>query len=191
MRRALIFSHPAPRTAPAFTLVEVVMAIGVLAGTVVTVLVLQGAIGRSVSEISSQERASQLMDASMIELARLRDRPVADGQPNRLDALAAVIPASDSSQPLKLVGARDGLRVVNEGEADDPTIGVPRRDRYYVIEVRQQPAPLDYRRDAGYLALRLTVRWPYQIATGAGPADVIAADLAQTSVLGFNGALTP
>ena len=175
----------------AFTLVEVVVAIGVLAVTVVAVLALQASLQRSAAEISGYDRAAQLADAVAIELARLRDRPVAIGQPSRLDALAEIIPASDSDSPLRLVAAREGLRVLRESEADDTVTGIVPRDRYYLIEVRQQPAPLNYARDAGYLAVALTVKWPYQIATGPDAGGATAADLAQASVVVFNAALTP
>lgn len=167
------------------------MALGVLAVTVLAVLELQGAIGRSAVEISGQERAAQLADAIMVELARLRNRPDAAGQPGGLDALAQIIPASGSTRPLRLVAARNGLRVILEDEADNPVSGILPRDRYYLIEVRQQPAPQNYGTGTGYLAVTLTVRWPYQIATGAGSADTTAADLAQASAIGFNAALTP
>jgi type II secretory pathway pseudopilin PulG len=175
----------------AFTLVEVVMALGVLAVTVVAVLALQGATDRSTAEISGQERAAQLVDAVMIELARLRDRPVTPGQPGRLDALALLIPATGSVQPWQLVATRDGLRVISESDADDPAAGFPLRDRFYVIEVRQQPPPLNYVHDAGYLAVELTIRWPYQIPSGDGPASAMAADLGQGSSVQFAAALTP
>jgi len=172
-------------------LIEVVVAIGVLAVTVVAVVALQEANNRVVAGIAGQERAAQLVDASLIELARLRGRPVAGGQPSRLEALAALIPASDSIQPFKLVASRDGLRVISEDEADDAVTGVAPRDRYFLIEVRRQPSPLSYVADAGFLAVTLTVRWPYQIATGSGPANAVLTDLEQGSRVVFNAALAP
>jgi type II secretory pathway pseudopilin PulG len=191
MRRALTFNSTTSPQTFAFTLVEVVMALGILAVTVVAVLALQGAVSRSAAEISGQERAAQLVDASMVELARLRDRPVTPGQPGRLDALASLIPATGSAHPWQLVATRDGVRVISESDADDPAAGIPLRDRFYVIEVRQQPPPLNYVHDAGYLAVELTIRWPYQIPAGGGPDSAMAADPAQGSSVRFETALTP
>ena len=191
MQRVLIFNRGFRTRAAAFTLVEVVVALGVLAVTVVAALGLLGAMGRSANENSETERAGQLVEASLSELARLRDHPVGEGLPGQLDGLAAIIPASDSPASFKLVGSRDGLRAVNETDADDPETGVLPRDRFYLIEVRQQTAPLNYRSDAGFMALSLTVRWPYRIASGPGAADFTAADLSQASVAIFNCALAP
>lgn len=188
MARASI-SNSAPHAAtPAFTLVEVVVALGLLAVTVVAMLALQGAITRSVAEVSMQNRAAQLADTITVELRRIRDLPVAEGQPGRLDALAELIPASDSNFPLQLVASRDGSRVIRVSDTDDPATGVALRDRYFLIEVRRQPAPLDYVSGAGYLAITLTVKWPYQMA--ARP-SASAADLEQTSAAVLNTALTP
>lgn len=185
-----IKTHPTS----AFTLVEVVVAVGVFAVTIVAVLGLLGPVGRSVAGVSDQDKAAQLGDAIQSELMRLRDSQTAGSGQTKLDAFAALVPANGL---LKLVAARDGTVVVRESEADnDPATGSPpgvaKRDRYFLIEVSRQPAPLgNYSNGAGFLALTLTVKWPYQIATGPAATDATAADLTQASVLILNAGLSP
>lgn len=191
MDRASISDSASHAAVHAFTLIEVVVAVGLLAVTGVAMLALQDSMSRSVAEVAEHDRAAQLADAIDAELCRLRDLPIPAGQPTKLDALAQVIPPSDSDNPLRLVASREGTRVIRESDADDPIRGVALRDRYYLIEVRQQPAPLGYVSGAGYFAVTLTMRWPYQIATGPNPGDAAAADLSQASVLLLNSALTP
>lgn len=84
MQRDSISSPRLSATEPAFTLVEVIVAVGLLAVTVLAVVAVQGVMGRSVHDASGYERAAQLVDAVTIELGRLRDRPAAIGQPARL-----------------------------------------------------------------------------------------------------------
>ena len=191
MDRASISRPVSPPAAPAFTLIEVVVALGVLAVTVVAVLALQNSISAAVAEVSAHHRAAQLPDAVDVELRRLRDLPVPEGPPIHLDALAGMIPSSESPSALRLVASKDGSHVIRESEADDPAMELARRDRFFLIEVRQQPAPLNYVREAGYLALTLTLTWPYQIPTGSGPGDAMAANRAQASTMVFHCALTP
>lgn len=191
MGRASISDFEPSRATHAFSLIEVVVALGLLAVTVVTVLALQGSIGRSVAEVSDHYRASQLADAIDLELRRLRDLPLPDGRPERLGALSILIPPEGSDHPLRLVAPREGSRVLREAEADDPVNGLPLRDRYYLIEVRQQPAPLAYTPGAGYLAVAVTVKWPFQLAADSSASGAAAADLTQASGLLLNFALTP
>jgi type II secretory pathway pseudopilin PulG len=186
MHRALISSSLRRDRALAFTLIEVVVASGLLAVTVVAVLGLQGAMVRSVADVTERARVAQLADAIEVELRRLRDLPVPEGETGRLDALARLIPASGRPDALRLVAARDGTKVIRESDADVSGMGVEPRARFYLIEVRQQPPPLSYARDAGFLALTLTVSWPYQ------PRTEIAADPGETgSPVILNLALTP
>ncbi len=191
MQRDSISSPGLTFTESAFTLVEVIVAVGLLAVTVLAVVAVQGVIGRSVHDASGYERAAQLVDAVTIELSRLRDRPAAIGQPARLDALAAIIPASESPDALRLVASRDGTRVSFESEADSPATCILPSERYFLIEVRQQPAPLAYVAEAGYLAVNLRVKWPYQVPTGPDPSLATAVEPSLASTAIFHSALTP
>ena len=186
MHRTLISSSISRRTARAFTLIEVVVASGLLAVAVVAVLGGQGAITRSVADVAALSRATQLADAIEIELQRLRDLPMPEGELGRLETLARLIPASGQPDPLRLVAPREGSKVVRESDADSPGTGVDPRARFFLIEVRQLPPPLSYSRGAGFLALTLTITWPYQAGTG------VTTEPGETgSQLVLNLALTP
>ena len=189
--RASISDSAPTRLARAFSLIEVIVALGLLAVTVVAVLALRGSIDRSVGDVSDYYRAAQLADAITVELKRLRDLPLPVGQRDSLDALAVLIPVGASDRPLRLVAPREGSRVLRESDADDPASGLALRDRYYLIEVRQQTAPLAYAPGAGYFAVAVTVKWPFQLVADSSAAGAAAADLTQASVLMLNFALTP
>ncbi len=191
MPRDLISSPTSSGRAPGFTLVEVIVAVGILAITALAVVAVQGGLSRAVDDASGYERAAQLVDAVTIELGRLRDRPAPSGQPGRLDALATRIPASENRDALRLVATRDGVRVCLESETETSSTGILPNERYFLVEVRQQPDPLGYVAGAGFLAITLRVVWPYQVPAGPDPALAIAANPAQASIAVFNSALTP
>jgi len=185
-------SSPRPGVSPAgFTLIEVVVAIGIFAVTVAAVLALLGLVARLPDEISDHDRAVRLADSIRAELVRLCDRTSVSETESRLDVFAGLIPPAGSASPLHLVASTDGTRVVRESEADVPATGIVLRDRYFLIEVCQQPPPLNYTAGAGFLAVTLTVKWPYQVPLGPGPTDAAAADMRQASAVVFSSALRP
>ncbi|QYM80116.1 prepilin-type N-terminal cleavage/methylation domain-containing protein [Horticoccus luteus] len=164
-----------------FTLVEVVLAVGVFAVTIVGLLALLTPTAKSTAEISDYARASALGDGIQGELERLRDANVGAG---RLDALHDVVAANT---PLKLVASADATRVLRESDA--VAAGLSERDWHFLIEIREQPAPLNYTAGAAFLALTATVKWPYKIPSGE--TDVTDADLTQASSLMLNFAISP
>ena len=174
----------------AFTLLEVVVATGVLGLSVVATMALQTAIHRSSSEVTDQSRAASFGDSITVELTRIRDREARRSGGDGNNTLADLI-APAAGTGLRLVASRDGSRLIDEVDADDPARGVARGDRYYLIEVSPQPPPLDYAAGAGFLAASCRVRWPYRLPTGADLSRSIAADLAQSSSVVLNVALTP
>lgn len=154
----------------AFSLVEVIVAIGILAVTVVAVIGMSAALGQRAATINARGQAIALADAIENELERIRDvLPKAAGS-SALDALAALAPENTSEQSLRLVAANDGLRVAREDE-DDPAFRVPPAAQYFLVEVRQQSGPLAYG-ESGFLALAVTIRWPYRGMVGADSAHV-------------------
>jgi prepilin-type N-terminal cleavage/methylation domain-containing protein len=182
------------RSRRGFTLIEVVVAVGVFAVGIVAVLGLLSPVSRSVAAVADRDKAAQLGDAIQTELARLRDSQTATASLTKLDVFAALVPAGGT---LNLVASRDGAHAIRESDAGNDTVtgsppGIAKRDRYFLVVVSRQPSPLgDYTDGSGFLALTLTVKWPYQIATGAGADDATAADLTQASVLILNTALSP
>jgi prepilin-type N-terminal cleavage/methylation domain-containing protein len=176
-----------------FSLIEVVIAVGIFAGAVVVILALFGPLNRSIGEVADTSRAARLAEAINAELLRIRDVQ-APTSGTKLDAVAALV---NGGTILRLVASTDGSHVVWEtNAANDPVTGSPPgialRDRYYLIEVRAQPAPLNYTAGtSAFLALTATIKWPYQVATGPGAGDATAADLTQAQTLLLNYALPP
>lgn len=177
------------RGAPAFTLVEVVVAVGVFAVTVVAVLGLLGPVGRSVAGVSDQDKAAQLGDAIQSELVRIRDS--SGGGAAGLDKIALLI---GNEKPLALVGSSDGTRVTHETEAVDSAastdpLALPKKNRFFLIEIQLQPT-FTYTGGSGanrsaFLAVSAAVKWPYTLGDGS------KADLTQASVLLLNFAIPP
>ncbi|MDD2765677.1 MAG: prepilin-type N-terminal cleavage/methylation domain-containing protein [Opitutaceae bacterium] len=160
-----------------FTLVEVVVAIGILALMLIAGLGLLAVSARSGGDGFDADATVRLGENVQGELERLKHG--AD-----LAGLAAIIPPSGAATPLRLVATRDGRRVLRcDGAApaadralDDPAQpGIAVRDRYYLLEVEQQ-LDLPYVPDAGFLAVSVRVTWPYQVPTGPAVPDATAAD---------------
>jgi len=171
----------------AFTLLEVVVALGLLAASVMFTVSLQSSISRSIAETAESARAAQLVDAILVELQRIRDAPVENGPGDRLQALAAIIPGAQDSSSLRLVGARNGTVVFRETDLDASPTRIDAADRFYLVEVRQQPVPLDYVRGAGFLAFTLKISWPYR----PSPGPPGKSSPSRGSSLVFNAAITP
>ena len=169
------------------------MAVGIFAGAIVVILALFGPLNRSIGDVADNGRAVRLAGGINAELLRIRDVQ-APASGSKLDALAGLL---GGAKVVRLFASTDGSRVVWETNAgNDPVAGNPPgialRDQYYLIEVRAQPAPLNYTAGtSAFLALTATVKWPYQIPNGPGAADVTAADLTQAQTLLLNYALTP
>ncbi len=191
MARASISNREVGAAREAFTLVEVIVALGICTITVVAVAGLLAPVTRLGAEAWAEGRAVQLSEPIQAELRRLRDTLVLSETEIRLEVLAGMLPSGTSPDALRLVASAEGRRVMRESEADDPETGLPLRDRYFLIEVRRQAGGLDYTRDAGFLAVTAVVRWPYQLASGPGSRDAQPADLAQASTLVLNFALSP
>jgi hypothetical protein len=157
-----------------FTLVEVIVAVGIVAVTVVSLAVMLAAGSRVAADNSARHQAAQLGDAVAVELMRLRDALAVEGSADPLELLVENIPPSGSTSSLRLVGSRDGLRVVRETDADDPVMGLPSRERFFRVEVRQLGGSLGFRAGAGFLAVAASVQWSGQWEAGPeGPGMVL------------------
>jgi hypothetical protein len=188
------------RLAGAFSLVEVVVAIGFVAASLVAVLGLLAATTHSSSELSDAQGRACLGGSVQCELERLKDSLGFAG-------LASAVPPSGSTVPLRLVGTRDGLRVRCAEAADpaanrslcDPVLsGIANRDRFFLLELTRLPewetAP-----DAGFVAVSVRCSWPYKLPVGpatpgasdcdADPAREVPASERHVTILLF--AVTP
>jgi type II secretory pathway pseudopilin PulG len=161
----------------AFSLLEIVVAIGILAVTLATVLGLTGSTMRSAGAATDIAVAARLGANIRSELERLK----AD---LGLSGLATMVPPGGSAAPLQVVATRDGRRVLRSDGAEpaagralnDPVLpGIALRERYFLAEVTQQ-LDLPYAPEAGFLALSVRVSWPYQLPVGPATPDATAVD---------------
>ncbi len=140
-----------------FTLVEVVLAVAIFAGSLLTLLALWPLATRQEVESTETVVALGLADAARLELDRLAVR-------RGFDVLAAQIaaPADEAEIRLLLVAARTGGRVRVLGEAEPESVA-----RFFVLEPRHFPAgPLGYSAGDAHLAVRVRVSWPYATEVG-------------------------
>ena len=149
-------------SSPAFSLLEVVIAVGIFATAVVTLLALLPATLRESADSLDTQIALRLPGAIETELRRL---VAAQG----FDALAARIPVMnatpDHGELLVAIGAThqgDDVRRLAAGES-------PVRDQYFLIELQRfGPGPLAYEAAGAVLALNVRVSWPYRQLTPGG-----------------------
>ena len=189
---------PAPRRG--FSLLEVVVAIGIFALAVIALLGFLTATSQTGGEIADAQVAAGLGGPTQTELERLRFEL-------GLDGLAAGVPPAGSTAPMQLVATRDGGRVLRaDGPAaaadrplNDPVLpGIARRDRYFLIELTRQ-IDLPDEPAAGFLAVSAKVTWPFNLPAspatpGAGAAATDAAREAPPNLrswLVLNLAVTP
>jgi hypothetical protein len=176
------------------------VAVGLLSFSLVAILGLLSATTRSATDVADAQGLASLGASILDEVERLK---VSTG----LAGLAALVPADGSAVPLRLVGTRDGRRVLIAGGVDpaanhpldDPALpGIANRDRFFLIELTRLAKP-DVGTDAGFIAVGARCSWPYQIPTGpptpgatdcdADPAREVAAN--ERRVVISNLALRP
>jgi prepilin-type N-terminal cleavage/methylation domain-containing protein len=150
-----------------FSLVEVVVAIGLIAVSLVAILGLLAATTHSAAELSDAQGSASLGGSIQCELDRLRNSA-------GLAKLEQIVPPSGSAAPLRLVGTRDGLRVCCLDAADpaanrslrDPVLsGIANRDRYYLIEATRLPE-WETVADSGFVVVNARCTWPYELPLG-------------------------
>jgi type II secretory pathway pseudopilin PulG len=153
--------------AGAFSLVEVVVAIGLVAASLVAVVGLLAATTHSAAELNDAEGCASLGGSVQCELVRLKDSLGFAG-------LARLVPLSGSGAPLRLVGTRDCLRVHCIDAADpaadrslcDPVCpGIANRDRFFLIELTRLPG-WETAADSGIIAVGARCSWPYELPLG-------------------------
>ena len=161
----------------AFSLVEVVVAIGIVAVSLVAILGLLAATTHSAAGLGDAQGGASLGGSIQCELDRLEDHL-------GLPGLAGVVPPGGSTAPLRLVGMRDGLCVrcadaldpVANRPLNDPAIpGIARRDRYYLIELTRLPE-WETATDSGFVAICARCSWPYELPIGPATPGVSECD---------------
>lgn len=154
------------RRARGFSLLEVVIAVGVFALSIVVILGMLPALTRSAAEADEALVAQSFPDPVRIELARLAASGGFDALAGRLPVMAA--PLADG---LSLVAARDGRGVQTSDYLPPAAAGqLPEADRYFLIEVwRFDLPPLRYDPAGAVLPVYVRVSWPYRLPGVADP----------------------
>jgi len=137
----------------AFTLLEVVIAVGIFATAVVTLLALLPATLRESADSLDTQTVLRLPGAIETELHRLVDT-------HGFDAFAARIPvlnaSTDHGELLVAAHQGDDVRRLAAGES-------PMRDQYFLIELQRfASGPLAYDPAGTVLPLCVRVSWPYR-----------------------------
>ena len=137
-----------------FSLVEVVIAVGIFAASIVVVLSLLPSLVAQSADSADRLVAQRLTDTIRIELDR---QAIGVG----FDALAATVPVM--SAPLEngwpLVVAANGLRIEPNGSG-----GIANEDQHFLVEIWRFPqAPLSYDPASAVLPLYARISWPYRI----------------------------
>ncbi|MBI2497848.1 MAG: prepilin-type N-terminal cleavage/methylation domain-containing protein [Opitutae bacterium] len=148
-----------------FSLLEVVIAVGVFALAVTAVLALLPMLTRQAAAAADTLAAQQFPDALRVELQRLAR---AD-----FDALAAAIPVMTAplENGLPFVATRDGARLHSSGHLPPPVDArIPDAEQYFAIEVwRFNQPPLAYDPGAAVLPLYVRVSGPCRIPGSTAP----------------------
>ena len=162
----------------AFSLVEVVAAIGILAVALIAVLGLIVATVRSGGEIADADALARLSENIQGELERLQASL-------GLAGMTDLIVPGGSGRPLCLVATRSGQRVrcadgaspAADRSLNDPVLpGIANRDRYFLIEISQSPG-LEAAPASGFLAVSARITWPYQLPMGPPTPGATARDV--------------
>lgn len=142
-----------------FSLVEVVIAVAVVAVGAVTILSLLPGIARRAADSQDAQVALRLPDAIATELR-------AQAAQRGFDGLAAgiAVMSSAADEGLLLVAARDGTQVRLLNTAESPV-----REQFFLIEVRRfASGELVYQSGSAVLPLNVRVSWPYRQMTPTG-----------------------
>ena len=145
-----------------FTLVEVVMAVGIFAGSIAVVLSLLPSLARQSADSSDRLVAQRMSDALQIELERQIALIGFDSFANKVPVMDAPL-----SNGLDLVATSSGLRIEPVSGAGGGGIA---NDQHFLIEVwRFSQAPLAYDSSAATLPLYVRISWPYRLPGSADP----------------------
>lgn len=159
------------RNAGAFSLIEVVVAVGVVGIAIVAMVALLPALTRQMSDTSDSMVAQRMPAAVQAELVHL-----ANG--GALGNLASLIKTVGNTSTLEMVASHDGRQLqVAEGTT------LPAGQQYFLIELWQfSTAPLAYNGASGaVLCAYVKVSWPYRLPDSSGSGSVVTDDIGRSS----------
>ena len=169
-----MFSRP---TVSGFSLVEVILAVGIFAFAVPVSLALLSALGRQGAIGAEMLVAHRLSDSIRVELDRLARTD--------FESFASAMPVmtSPAGPGLALVATRDGYRQ-HARDYPPPGVSIPLAERYFLIECwRFGEEPLRFVSGKAYLAVAVRVTWPYQLSNGTAAAREAQSGVTFTVVL--------
>ncbi|MBI2515404.1 MAG: prepilin-type N-terminal cleavage/methylation domain-containing protein [Opitutae bacterium] len=155
-----------PRLRCAFSLIEVVIAVGIFALAVTTALALLPALTRQSGDTTDALTAQRLPDRIRVELQRLATSGGFDALANRVPVMTAPLTGG-----LELAAAHDGAKLHSVGYLP-PALSeqLPLAEQYFAVEVwRFAQPPLAYDSSAAVLALYVRVSWPYRTPASSAP----------------------
>lgn len=165
------------RSRRSFSLIEVVIAVGVFAVAVVVILSLLPSLSRQAAESADGLIAQSLAENVRSELSRLAVSGGFDALANRLPVMSA--PLVDG---FPLVAAHDARQIYSANYLPPSVAGqLPQAEHYFLVEVwRFNQPPLRFDPASAVLGVFVRVSWPYQ-----NPGAVGATPLAARSQLTF------
>jgi len=195
----------------AFSLIEVVAAVGIFAIGMVAVLALFTPITKSVATVSEAESAARVAEAVLARLQAMKFDEVAallqdPADVQRNDASGSYNP-NDGTHPAVIFAKLDGeigLYATNgttSGWMNSAGARLPDADKYFEIELIRNAmlSPSANDTTASMLAFAMRVRWPAFLSGSSGGAVQIGAnpaggavtfDHSKKSVLFFTGSVT-
>ena len=170
------------RSCRAFSLIEVIIAVGVFAVAVVVILALLPPLSRQAADSADALVAQSLPDSVRVELSRLATNGGFEALANRLPEMSA--PLVDG---LSMVAARDARLLYSPDYLPPPVAGqLPQAEQYFLVEVwRFSQPPLRFDPTAAVLAVYVRVSWPYQ-NPGAASATRLSARSQLTFAVSLN-----
>jgi len=166
------------RPAPGFSLVEVIIAVGIFALAVSVMLALLPGLARQAASAAETLAALRLPDAVRLELQRVATAGGFDALASRTIPMTLPLPAT-----LTLVAARDATQVQTLDYLPPSWAGqIVEAEHYFLIEVWSfSAAPLVFDPAGAGLALQVRVSWPYRTPNSPAPTP-----LAEREVVTFS-----
>lgn len=162
---------------PGFSLVEVILAVGIFALSVPTTLALLSMLARQGTMGAEALVAQRLPDSIKLELDRLAKTD--------FESLAGNLPVLTATPGpgLALVATRNGARL-HSRDYLAPGSSVAMVDQYFLIECwRFGEEPLRFDTQKAFLALAVRVSWPYRLPDGTAAAGEAQSAINFTVVL--------
>lgn len=154
------------RATRGFTLLEVIIAVGLFVTAVTVIIGLIAGLSRQGAEANDVLTAQRLPEPLKGELSRLASSGL-DGLANRVPVMASPLAGS-----LMFVATRDAARV-DSLEYLPVTDPLPADEQYYLVECWKFPSePLRFDGQKAFLALYVRVSWPYRLPGATAPATL-------------------